>query len=54
MTQKSVSIAKDAEQYGREYYAFDDDIVWITRDGNAICYANDVAHCTTQEWRMAQ
>lgn len=54
ITEKPITKANDAERYIGEYGASDDDLVWIAKDGNAICYAHDVAHCTTKEWYTGQ
>ena len=54
ITEQIITKAKDAQQYINEYSTDDDDVAWIGRDGNAICYTNDVAHCTSKEWYAAQ
>jgi hypothetical protein len=54
ITEKVITGANDAAQYIGNYGVFDDDLVWIAKDGNAICYAHDVAHCTTKEWYSGQ
>lgn len=54
ITEKMITKANDAAQYIGNYGAFDDDLVWIAKDGNALCYADGVAHCTTKDWYAAQ
>lgn len=54
ITQKTIINADDADKYINEYCAYDDDIAWIAKDGTAICFSNDVAHCTTKDWYAAQ
>jgi hypothetical protein len=52
--EKAVVNAKDADRYIGEYGAFDDDLVWIARDGNAICYGSNTAHITAKEFASGQ
>ena len=54
LIEKMVVKAKDADSYIAEYGVFDDDLVWVAKDGMAICYADGVAHCTTKEWYSGQ
>ncbi len=54
LMEKAVVNAKDADRYIGEYGAFDDDLVWIARDGNAICYGSDTAHITAKEFASGQ
>ena len=54
LVEKPVVNAKDADRYIGEYGSFDDDLVWIARDGNAICYGSNTAHNTAKEWGSGQ
>jgi hypothetical protein len=54
MTKKLVAKAIDAEQHIGEYGTGDDERVWITTDGKAICHTHDTEHYTTKEWTSAQ
>jgi hypothetical protein len=46
--------ASDATSYINEYGTYDDELVWVAKDGKAICYAHDVAHITAREWYSGQ
>lgn len=54
MTKKVVTKAIDADQHIAEYCTWDDEKVWVAKDGKAICYADGVGHLTTKEWYEGQ
>jgi hypothetical protein len=54
MTEKPVIKATDAERFINEYCTEDEELVWVAKDGNAICYADGIAHCTTKDWYACQ
>jgi hypothetical protein len=37
-----------------EYGTYDDELVWIAKDGRAICYSDGAAHITAKEWYSGQ
>jgi hypothetical protein len=54
ITNKLITTALDAEKYIAEYGTFDDEIVWVAKDGKANCHTHDTAHYTTKQWYAAQ
>jgi hypothetical protein len=54
MTNKLVTSATDAEEMIANYGTWDNEKVWITKDGKAMCHTHGVAHCTTKEWYSGQ
>jgi hypothetical protein len=51
ITEKQVIKANDAQSYIDNYGASDDELVWIGKDGNAMCYGShfDTYHYTQRE-----
>ena len=54
MTKKLVTKAIDSDEHVAEYGTFDDERVWVTKDGKAMCHTHGIAHHTTKEWYSAQ
>ena len=42
--------AIDSQRYIAEYGTFDDESVWVAKDGKSICHTHDTAHYTTKQW----
>jgi hypothetical protein len=54
ITEKLISKASDATSYIGEYGTYDDELVWVAKDGKAICYSHGAAHITAREWYSGQ
>lgn len=54
ITEKLIGKASDATSYINEYGTYDDELVWVAKDGKAICFSHGAAHITSKEWYSAQ
>jgi len=56
ITEKQVIKATDASDYINAYSAEDNELVWIGKDGHAMCYGQHFGsyHYTQAEWDEAQ
>ena len=54
IAEKLVGKATDADRFITEYGTYDDELVWVAKDGKAICYSHDTAHTTNKEWQAGQ
>lgn len=50
ITEMIVIQAIDSQRYIAEYGTFDDESVWVAKDGKSICHTHDTAHYTTKQW----